>query len=157
MTYGQRVLRRSVVIAAILGLIVVFKPGARDDDKPVRTEQAPPPDMRSVRCRRAPKALVQAIESGLTVTGGGGLRRGWMVRSRDFEKVYFVAAVIADATGAKQGIGLWATDRGYREYGTIFAVNGFANEFSDWGDGGKTDAQFSQFDDGATEAESCAS
>ena len=34
----------------------------------------------------------------------------------------------------------------------IFSVAAVAKEFPDWSDGSKTDAQFSQFDDGAQEA-----
>jgi hypothetical protein len=39
--------------------------------------------------------------------------------------------------------------------GLIFSVNGFATEFSDWGDGGATDAALSMSDDGGSEAEAC--
>ena len=37
-----------------------------------------------------------------------------------------------------------------------YSVDGFALQFSDWGDGTKTDAQLYQFDDGAQEAIECA-
>jgi hypothetical protein len=36
--------------------------------------------------------VLDAIETGLEVTGGGSLRRGYIVRSQDFDKVYMVAA-----------------------------------------------------------------
>ncbi len=54
-------------------------------------------------------------------------------------------------------VGIWATNSepsGPVE-GLIFAVDPAAQEFSDWGHGDETDAQFSQFDDGAQEAEAC--
>jgi hypothetical protein len=38
---------------------------------------------------------------------------------------------------------------------SIYAVDEVAKEFSDWGDGGQTDAGFSINDDGAQEARAC--
>jgi hypothetical protein len=51
---------------------------------------------------------------------------------------------------------LWAISGEFEQPGLTYSVNPFALEFSDWGDGTKTDAQLSQFDDGAQEAIACA-
>jgi hypothetical protein len=51
-------------------------------------------------------------------------------------------------------IGTWATNS-LEDEGLIFAVDGLANEFSDWGDGRETDAQLSLADDGAEESREC--
>jgi len=40
--------------------------------------------------------------------------------------------------------------------GSVFAVDAVANEFSDWGDGRTTDAQFSSSGDAADDANACA-
>ncbi len=40
--------------------------------------------------------------------------------------------------------------------GLIYSVDAVAEEFSDWGPGGQTDAGFSMSDDGAQESVDCA-
>lgn len=121
-------------------------------DTPIPATATPEPV--ATRCQPADPALLAAIAAGLTVDGGGDLRNGWTVRSSDFEKVYFVAAEITGA-GMNGTVGLWATNDPAGA-GMIFAVDGLANEFSDWADGRKTDAAFSTFNDGAREAIDCA-
>lgn len=106
------------------------------------------------RCQPAPAILLDSIAEGLTVTGGGSLRNGWTVRSDDFEKAHFVAAEITGA-GMDGTVGLWVTNNPNNPT-MLFSVDAFAKEFSDWGDGGSTDAAFSQIDDGAKEARNCA-
>ncbi len=86
--------------------------------------------------------------------GGGSLRSAQVVRSADFNSAYFVAADIQGAgLEGPHDIGVWVTNR--LDGRGAFSVNGHANEFSDWGDGGQTDAAFSMSDDGASEAEDC--
>ena len=94
--------------------------------------------------------MLSAIEQGLTVTGGGSLSNGQVVRSDDFENVYFVAAQI-EGEGMEDSVGVWATNDPGGD-GTIFSAEGFAREFSDWGDG----PGFSPSDDGLDEARDCA-
>jgi hypothetical protein len=53
-------------------------------------------------------------------------------------------------------IGVWATNS-LDGSGSIFAVDGLAKEFSDWGDGDTTDANIIQSSDGVSEAKECAS
>jgi hypothetical protein len=106
-------------------------------------------------CRPASKALVAAIEQGLTVTGGGKLRRAYIVRSNDFEKVYMVAADIqGDGLEGDDDIGVWATNSPKAE-GLIYAVDSVAQEFSDWGDADKTDAAIDASAHGVDEGRAC--
>lgn len=112
------------------------------------TEATEPP---STRCESASAALVTAIESGLTVTGGGSLSNAVIVRSADFENVYFVAARI-EGEGMDSTVGVWATN-GPDADGLIFSADALAREFSEWGDG----PGFSSSDDGFAEARDCAS
>lgn len=103
------------------------------------------------RCAAASPGLVSAIETGLTVTGGGSLSHAFLVRSGDFSKVYFVAARIEGPGMDAGSVGVWATNSTDGN-GSVFAVDGFAREFSDWGAG----PSMSLGDDGAQEARDCA-
>jgi hypothetical protein len=109
------------------------------------------------RCEKVSSAVLNAIAEGLTVTGGGTLRGGYAVKSKDFSKVYMVAADIQGVGMEGNGeIGVWATNS-LDGNGSIFAVDGFAKEFSDWGHGDTTDANITQSSDGVSEAKECAS
>jgi hypothetical protein len=105
---------------------------------------------RSTRCEPASRGLVSAIETGLTVAGGDSLSNAFIVRSNDFENVFFVAARF-EGEGMSDTVGAWATNRADGS-GSVFAADSFAKEFSDWGDG----PGFSLSDDGLSEARSCA-
>ena len=87
-------------------------------------------------CIVVPTSVVSAIQSGLTVHGGGKLVGARAVRSRDYSSVYFVWAKIRGPGMGTRTIGTWATNR-LRIGGLIYAVDALANEFSDWGDGRK--------------------
>jgi len=98
---------------------------------------------------------VAAIKEGLTVTGGGTLRNAKAVRSKDFEKVWMVAADIqGSGMEGSEDIGVWATNS-LQGDGLVFAIDGFAQEFSDWGHGDTTDANITQAADGVQEAKDC--
>jgi hypothetical protein len=109
-----------------------------------------PTETPSSRCDAASPALVAAIETGLTVTGGGSLSDAWVVKSDDFETVYFVAANI-EGEGVSDTVGVWATNDPAGG-GYILAADSFARELSDWGTG----LGFSSSDDGFAEARECA-
>ena len=115
---------------------------------------ATPTPKPATRCVRVSAEKLQSILP-LTAAGGGSLRNGWAVKSLDFKNVYFVAAEM-DFPGAEGDgeIGVWATNSLEATVG-FFSVSSFAVEFSEWGDGSKTDAQLSMSDDGAREAENC--
>lgn len=121
--------------------------------QPVATTPPQPTAAPASRCQPATTVLLDSIAEGLTVTGGGSLRNGWTVRSDDFQKAHFVAAEIT-GEGMDGTIGLWVTNDPASPQ-MLFSVNAFAKEFSDWADGGSTDAAFSQSDDGAREAIDC--
>jgi hypothetical protein len=110
----------------------------------------------SNRCRVAPAALVSAISSGLTITGGGSLRNAKAVKSTAFEKVWFVSANL-EGSGLEgaDDIATWATND-LAGAGSIFAVDAVANEFSEWADGRTTDARFSLSGDGVQASRDCA-
>lgn len=157
-----------IVVAALVFAGVVLSGGEDESPAPAtdappaaaaaETEAAEPPATEpESRCVPVSQPKLDAIASGLTVTGGGALRDAWAVRSSDFEKVWFVSAEI-DGSGIEGDgdVGTWATNEISSEAGLIYSVGGIANEFSDWGDGGATDAGFSLSDDGAGESAECA-
>ena len=130
-------------------------------DEPDQAEAAQPSEpqeaeTKSERCLDVPPGIVDTILSGLTVTGGGSLRDGQMVRSNDFEAIWFVSSGIDGSQMEGDGeIGTCATNTPKDGYGLTYSVDGYAKEFSDWGDGGKTDAALSMSDDGADESKTC--
>lgn len=121
--------------------------------------EATPDQAKSAKaaCEKASRKLLDAISTGLEVSGGGGrLSSGHIVKSADFEKVYMVAAEI-DGPGLedKGDVGVWATNSKSAN-GMVFAVDAVAQEFSDWGDGDKIDAQIDRSSHGVAEAKECA-
>ncbi len=150
---------RHFLLAGVLLVAVIA--GCAGDTTSEESEgsqaQAPSPQTASdAKCERASRELLDAIGTGLEVGGGGELRRGYIVRSGDFEKVYMVAADI-QGPGLEGGddIGVWATNSKQAGGGIIMAVNGVAQEFSDWGDADKTDAAIDQSADGVDQAIAC--
>jgi hypothetical protein len=137
---------------AAASLIAVSGCGAEEAeetaDDPVVEEVQEEPREPSPQCERVSDALLQGIASGLTVTGGGSLRNGWAVRSNDFAMVYMVAAEI-HGDGMDGVIGVWATNN-LDGTGSIFAADGIAREFSEWGPG-----QVQPTDHGVREARQC--
>lgn len=125
-------------------------------DAPTRTT-TPAATKAKPFCQKASRKLLAAIGAGLQVDGGAGhLKRGSVVKSGDFSKVYIVAAEI-DGPGLKGDgdVGVWATNSTTAD-GLILAVDSAAKEFSDWGDADKTEAAIDQSADGVSEAEACA-
>jgi hypothetical protein len=150
-----RLLAAGIVIAT---LAACGGTGTTEGDNRTESPQVTgPPTTVTGRCEKVSSALLNAIAEGLTVSGSGTLRGGYAVKSKDFSKVYMVAADI-QGTGMEgdNEIGVWATNS-LDGAGLIFAVDGFAQEFSDWGHGDETDANITQSSDGVTEAKECAS
>lgn len=107
------------------------------------------------RCEEASRSLLDEVASMLTVSGGGTLRDGMLVRSNDFDYVFFLAAEIDGPGLTERGdIGIWATNEPEGS-GLILSADAVANEFSDWLHGPETEFGVDQFDDGAEEAERC--
>ena len=120
---------------------------------------APPsstPVVPASRCVAVSQKKLNRIADLLTVSGGGSITDGFAVRSNDFERLWFIAARINGPQMGSNTIGIWATNTLKAVTGGVFAVDAFAEQFSDWVVGSTTDAQISQFDDGAQEAARCA-
>jgi hypothetical protein len=147
-----------LIIVATAALAVSACGGDTNEESASGTaqKQSSQSQQAKTKCQRASRRLLDAIETGLTVTRGGNLRRGYIVQSKDFEKVYMVAADIqGSGMQGSDDIGVWATNSPQGE-GVIYAVDGFAQEFSDWGDADKIAAAIDQTADGVEEARSCA-
>jgi hypothetical protein len=130
---------------------------AESDNRTESPQATAAPTTVTGRCEKVSSALLNAIAEGLTVTGSGTLRNGYAVKSKDFSKVYMVAADIQGAGMEGNGeVGVWATNS-LDATGLIFAVNGLAKEFSEWGHGDTTDANITLSSDGVAEAKECAS
>ena len=128
-------------------------PVATPPSTPAPSASAPSAD----RCLAVSAKKLKNIAIGLTVSAGGSLTNGFAVKSNDYAEVWFIAAVI-DGPGMGNGVvGIWASNRLEANDGLIFAIDGFADEFTDWGLGSTTDANITQNDDGAQEAAQCAS
>lgn len=181
---GRRMGKKFLVFGGIVVLLLVIGAiaggGSEDDGDPEPTPttvaqaaptQAPEPTVAATvepptdapteepvadsRCEPVDDALVTALGEGLTVEGGS-LRHAQAVKSSDYEEVWFVAADIqADGLEGSDDIGIWATNSLTMGEGIVYSVDEVAKEFSDWGDGGQTDAQLSANDDGAQEARGC--
>ncbi len=99
-------------------------------------------------CRAVSAGKLDAIAAGLEP--GLSLRNGQAVRSDDYEDVWMIAADL-QGPGLDGGheVAVWASSNLSPNSGPIFAVDGLAREFSDWGHfGGVTDH-------GVNEARAC--
>ena len=110
------------------------------------------------RCMPASPAQLEAIRSGIKdVQSSNDVRKGFAVLSKDYQRVYFVAAKIyGPSMDNGAGPGVWAISGTGDNPGATFSVNSYAREFSNWGDGSKTQAAITMQADGAREAETCA-
>lgn len=131
-----------------------FTPTALASVPVTEAKVAPPADL----CLSIAPDKIANIAQGLTVSGGGSLDAvtARAVRSTDYDQVFFIAAEI-DGTGMESAgeIGVWASNSLEPGQGLIFAVDGLATEFSDWGDGASTDAQMTIVSAGAQESKDC--
>jgi hypothetical protein len=110
------------------------------------------------RCVPASTAQMAAIRAGVKGEASyNDVRSGWAVKSKEFQNVWFVASKIY-GPNAENGVGpgVWAISGNPSSPGLTLSVGGFANEFSDYPDAGKTQAQMSMSSDGAQEAKQCA-
>jgi len=109
-------------------------------------------------CNPASQRQVENIRSGVQdIASNNNIGSAWAIKSGDFDNVWFIAAQIT-GPGINEGsaVGLWAISGDPNNPGLTYSVNSIATAFSSWGDGTKTSAQLSQFDDGAQEALECA-
>lgn len=157
-------MRRALILVGLLVALVGCGGSTARDDTPTAPTQptaaAPTAPVQASqatsRCVPAPEPLVAAISDGLDIAGGGSIEHVQAVKSDDFEQAWFIAGDLQGASLNQAGpIAVWVTNE-IDGTGMIYSVNSFATEFSQWGDGGTTDAEFSMTDDGANEAEDCA-
>ena len=124
--------------------------------QPTPAPTASTPAASANRCVAVSQKKLNRIADLLTVSGGGSLAIGHAVKSNDFESLWFIAATINGPKMGSKTIGIWATNTLEAVTGGIFSVDSFAEEFSDWVVGSTTDANITQYDDGAQEAAQCA-
>ena len=121
---------------------------------PATAPRSTAPLATSGRCIPVDRAMLNGIATGLDPLTTGVLSNGWAVKSSDYKNVYMIAAVFRGA--GFENVGVWASNSLQPGGGLIMAVDGYAQEFSDWGDGDKTDARIRSTDDGVSEAKKCA-
>lgn len=110
----------------------------------------------AARCLQVPLKTVDQLSAGLNVQGGGFLRYARAVKSRDFSSAYFITADLeGSGLSGPDDLATWVTNK-LEGDGVFYSVDSAAKEFSDWGDGSKTDSGFSMADDGAEESRKCA-
>jgi len=107
-------------------------------------------------CIPASSAQISALKDSIKYKADyNDIESAYMVRSNDYQKVYFVAAQI---TGPflDNIVGVWAITGDPDTPGMFFSVNEYAHAFSGFGIGRTTDANFTMDKHGAEEAYFCA-
>jgi hypothetical protein len=159
--FNRNLILALVAILMLVGISVLSRTPSASPQAPqaiqrtAATRQRSTPTAATIDCQLAGKALLTSIATGLTVSGGGDLIQGWTVRSTDHQNAYYVAAQITGPGISSPIAGIWATNR-LDGTGLILSVDAFAKEFSDWADGGLTDAALSIADEGADRVRQCA-
>lgn len=123
----RRSYRVPIVIAVVAVIVVAYVLG--------RTGRADAPSapVAAAACLAVPTALIDAINTG--IEGSAHISRAAAVRSDDFETLYFVAGELdgSEAIDGPGDIGVWVTNSLTAGGGLIFALDGYAHQFSDWG------------------------
>jgi hypothetical protein len=134
-------------------------PEAEPEDEATTVEDAEPAE--DSRCLRVSAALKKGIATGLIVEYGGKLGKATAVRSEDFEKVWYVSAVIRGPGLGSDTVGTWATnaDPSGPPSGLIIAADAIAREWSDWGAAAEEGSPAAEVrgleNDGAQESRDC--
>lgn len=153
--------RQVLAVAAGLGLTLSLvgcaggdKPAANPASSSKARNTSPAASPTSSECLGVSRVLLRQIASRVEAGVVGPLRltSGKAVRSKDFAKVYFVAANMT-APGLSD-VGVWATND-LAAPGTILAVDGFAQQFTDWTDADKSGAHISAGDPSVDRAKDC--
>lgn len=138
---GLIVLGVAAAAVVLIGLAALVAGGDDEND-------------RALDCHVVP-LIGPVIADGLTVTGGGSLRRVRAVASPDEPGIWYVAADI-QGPGLEGGndIGTWVVGGlDPATAGPIVAIDGMAREFSEWGVA--TEPRWGRNDDGAKAARDC--
>lgn len=107
------------------------------------------------RCENVPDNIVADINEGFN-TEGLAFRNAQVVKSNDFESVYFISGDIQGA-GLEEdnNIATFATNSLEGTGGILMSVDGVAKEFSVFPDASTTDAKATMSDDGAKASQEC--
>lgn len=91
-----------------------------------------------------------------SMQASNSIKDGWAVKSNDYENVYMVATLIY-GPAIEEGVGpaVFAVGGDPETPHTWLAVNGYATEFTEFPDAGKTDAEITLNSDGVQEAIDC--
>lgn len=137
-------MRRLALIALMLAACT-SQPASRSLPSGATLHPVPLP---TSRCVAVSQAAMDEIASGLNapVTLGPGQA----VRSKDFAKVWMVSADLRGESMEGRQIATWALND-LTGNASIFSVDGFAKNFSDWGPG----PGFNLDDDGVSESQAC--
>lgn len=138
--------RRSVTALAIAaGLASLTACGGQASSMPTSAAAA--------ECLDATDIATNGIMKGAT---GEGMKfvSAKAVKSPDFSKVYFIAMKFS-ATGVEDQVGVWASNSLEPGGGLTMAIDGVAQQFSDWGPGSSTTAKISAVDPSVAVAKSC--
>ena len=101
------------------------------------------------RVESASEKQTEKINWGIKKETNAEIGKVYVVKSNDYEKVYFVATRLSGPGISDDCIGVWAISGDKNDPGMIFSVNGIAKEFSDYPSGSKTTANITMSDDGA--------
>jgi len=154
------VIKKFLIVSILLVILLVIFGG---DDSNTSTSlgenpnKSPSSDSSSSRC------ISVSGNAGIQSSAEGELSRNSVaVKSRDFEKLYFIkiewvgngSLEFGGSTGLIGEYGIWAVnDLSNPDF--IFAVSSYAQEFSDWGS--NTNMDISNLDDGYFEVKDCLS
>ncbi|WP_162419019.1 hypothetical protein [Cyclobacterium roseum] len=142
----------AITLFVFLILIII---GSLSDSDDSRNESTDSTEVETInRCEDAPDFIVRRLTDGLN-TDGITLRNVKVVKSKDFESVYFVSADLqGPGLEGESDIATFATNK-LDSNGLTFSVNSIAEEFSDWPPGSRTGFNLSMNDDGAKESRDC--
>jgi len=101
------------------------------------------------RVESASEKQIEKIKFGIKKETNAEIGKIFVVKSNDFEKVYFIATRLSGPGISDDCIGVWAISGDKNDPGMIFSVNGIAKEFSDYPAGNKTTTNVTMSDDGA--------
>jgi hypothetical protein len=142
-----------VVVPVLVWLVAVLL--ACSGPTTVTPAPAPAGASRCVPASAAQMKRIQAGVSGRQKFYNAGT--GWAVQSKDATPFWFVAANLCGAGhDTCVGPGVWAISGESDQPGLLYSVDPVAKEFSDFGDGSKTDPALDMSRDGAREAMECA-
>ena len=105
------------------------------------------------RVEPASEKQIKYISGGIKKETNAEIGEVYVVKSNDFDNVYFCATRLSGPGISNDCIGVWSISGDKNNPGMIFSVNGIAKQFSDYPDGSKTQANIKMSDDGADLAE----